>query len=71
MPWTSSPDCMTWVNSGDRLLQAARNEPVDYPPIWIMLQADYYLKAYRNLRQKYPSFQERSDNPANGTIDCI
>ena len=63
MTLTSSVDRLSWLNNGDRLLRAARNEPVDRPPIWIMRQAGRYLKAYQDLHQKYPSFQERSENP--------
>ncbi len=55
------------MGGNDRLLRAARGQELDRPPVWMMRQAGRYMKAYRDLRIKYPTFRERSEIPELAT----
>ena len=54
---------MSEANETPLLLRAARGEVLERPPVWMMRQAGRYMKAYRDIREKYPSFRERSEIP--------
>ena len=54
---------MTDLTETPLLLRAAKGEVLERPPVWMMRQAGRYMKVYRDLREKYPSFRERSENP--------
>ena len=47
-------------------LKACRGEPTDVTPIWFMRQAGRYMKAYRDLKEKY-AFLDLCKNPELAT----
>lgn len=56
------PPPVTMPGDHDILLRAARGEPVDRAPVWLMRQAGRYMKDFRAMSDKYP-FRMRSETP--------
>ncbi|XP_020524711.1 uroporphyrinogen decarboxylase 1, chloroplastic isoform X1 [Amborella trichopoda] len=54
------------ISSDSLIVQAARGDPISWPPAWMMRQAGRYMTVYRKLAEKYPSFRVRSE-----TVDLI
>jgi uroporphyrinogen decarboxylase len=54
---------MVGINQAPLLLRAAQGKVVERSPVWMMRQAGRYMKVYRDLRDRHPSFRERSENP--------
>jgi uroporphyrinogen decarboxylase len=41
----------------DLILRAARRQPVERTPIWLMRQAGRYMSVYRSVRERYGFLQ--------------
>src|ERR1700690_3596469 len=50
------------LSARDRFTRAARCQPVDRPPVWLMRQAGRALPEYRKLKETY-SFVQLVQNP--------
>lgn len=50
------------MSRSDRFLKACHRESVDSTPVWFMRQAGRYMKAYRDIRERY-SLMEMFKNP--------
>jgi hypothetical protein len=60
----SSASLLSSSLSDPLLLRAAcGDDSVTHTPVWMMRQAGRHMKAYRDLRDTYPTFRERSEIP--------
>jgi len=50
------------MSRNDRFLKACRGEKTDCTPVWFMRQAGRYMKAYRDIRERF-SLMEMFKNP--------
>lgn len=60
---TSSEASTSQSSKDPLLLRAARGEPVERVPVWMMRQAGRHMQVYRDLVKTYPTFRERSEIP--------
>src|SRR5580692_4326052 len=62
MPELMNPTAEKTVSARERFNRAARCQPVDRPPLWLMRQAGRALPEYRKLKESY-TFVQLVQNP--------
>eukprot|EP00629_Pelagomonadales_sp_RCC1024_P012036 CAMPEP_0119261200 /NCGR_PEP_ID=MMETSP1329-20130426/1332_1 /TAXON_ID=114041 /ORGANISM="Genus nov. species nov., Strain RCC1024" /LENGTH=387 /DNA_ID=CAMNT_0007260711 /DNA_START=45 /DNA_END=1204 /DNA_ORIENTATION=- len=65
-PKAVTHDLPTSPGDADLLVRAARGEPVERTPVWLMRQAGRYMADFRAYSDKIP-FRERSETPEIAT----